>query len=233
MRPNSLPRRKLLDVGKGWLAGRSRRSRITPGGFLIQLSSYCAKPRFPSCLLLFSLETYCCLSRGLLPCCVLSGCRLPQSVLALGLPPRGLSAFSILTGGFLPRSFLLCRLPQSLLAFGFQPRCLQSRSFMSFRFLSRRLSRGLLACDFLARSLEPLGFPQRDLLLLGFSKGSFFPLGLPQSGRIPLGFLQSRRLPHCLLPHSLLPHSFLPCRCQPCDLLAFSLEPRPLYPFSF
>jgi hypothetical protein len=75
-----------------------RRSRITTGGFLIQLPSYRTKPRFSTFLLLISPETRCVLSR-----CFLPDCRLPRSLPAFDLQPRGLSSLSILTSSFLSR----------------------------------------------------------------------------------------------------------------------------------
>ena len=176
VRPNSLSRRVPLDEGGSLDGGRCSRSRFTPGGFLVQLPSYRATHRFPSCrLFLCGLDPRCLLPRaagllpfGLLPC---SSCRLLPRGLLRPPPAARLDPLSFLAGSLLPRSLLSCRcLPRGLLAFSFLPRVLDPLSFLAGSLLPRSLlpcrclPRGLLAFGFLPRGLDPLGFLARGLL---------------------------------------------------------------------
>jgi len=166
---------------------------LAPGGLFIELPSDGPKPLFPSCLLLFGLDTRSLLarwglSRGLLSCNFLS-----RSFLALGLLSRGLF-IELSSDG--PKPLF----PSCLLLFGLDTRSLLARW---------GLSRDLLSCNFLSRSFLALGLLSRSLDTGRLLTSRLLPL------RLPLGGCLSRGCPTLdLLSRGLDTSRLLPLRLQ-------------------
>jgi hypothetical protein len=160
---------------------------LAPSGLFIELPSDGPKPLFPSCLVLFGLDTRSLLtrwglSRGLLSCNLLS-----RSFLALGLLSRGLF-IELSSDG--PKPLF----PSGLVLFGLDTCSLLARWGLSRGFPAL----GLLSCGLDTGRLLPLrlqlggclsrGFPTFGLLSRGLDTSRLLPPRLQLGGCLSRGF---------------------------------------------